>query len=141
MRQKRNLKNDKRIMSKVIKILVKMGEKVKINKVYELTEKETREEVEYRVVVEDGGQVDLAAKIVVGEKAVGSEGSLKIKVLLLGEGATAVVVPELEIMTNGVRAFHSASVGKIDEEQWYYLCSRGLSRAEAKKMIVKAFLA
>ena len=54
---------------------------------------------------------------------------------------TAVVVPELEIMTNGVRAFHSASVGKIDEEQWYYLCSRGLSRAEAKKMIVKAFLA
>ncbi|MBI2345894.1 MAG: Fe-S cluster assembly protein SufD [Deltaproteobacteria bacterium] len=55
--------------------------------------------------------------------------------LLLSEAARANTVPQLEIEANDVRCTHGATVGTIDEEQCYYLTSRGLSREEAEQMI------
>jgi len=48
--------------------------------------------------------------------------------------------PELEIRNNEVKASHAASVGRIDEEQLYYLCSRGMERKEARRLIIDGFL-
>lgn len=61
-------------------------------------------------------------------------------VLLLNPGARADSIPGLEIEANQVRASHSASIGQIDEEQVFYLMSRGLDESEAKKTIVSGFL-
>ncbi len=61
-------------------------------------------------------------------------------VMLLNPGARADSVPGLEIEANQVRASHSASIGQIDEEQVFYLMSRGLDESEAKKTIVSGFL-
>ncbi|MCL5069039.1 MAG: SufD family Fe-S cluster assembly protein, partial [Thaumarchaeota archaeon] len=49
-------------------------------------------------------------------------------------------IPDLEILTNEVKATHSASVSQIDEEQIFYMMTRGLSENEAKKFIVLGFL-
>lgn len=61
-------------------------------------------------------------------------------VLLLNPGARADSIPGLEIEADQVKAFHSASIGQIEEEQVFYLMSRGLSESEAKKTIVSGFL-
>jgi FeS assembly protein SufD len=61
-------------------------------------------------------------------------------VLLLNPGARADSIPALEIEANQVRASHSASIGQIDEEQVFYLMSRGLDESDAKKTIVSGFL-
>ena len=79
-------------------------------------------------------------KILIEKDAVGAEAFLRFKVLLLGENARAEVDPELEILCNQVKASHAASVGQIDEEQLFYLMSRGLSKQDAVKLIVEAFL-
>ncbi|MFN4218768.1 MAG: Fe-S cluster assembly protein SufD [Candidatus Bipolaricaulia bacterium] len=60
--------------------------------------------------------------------------------LLLNDGAHCDAIPGLEIEANDVRATHGASIGPIDEEQIFYLQSRGLERERAKRTIVEGFL-
>ena len=48
--------------------------------------------------------------------------------------------PPLEIDANRVTIGHEATVGKLGEEQLFYLMSRGLTEAEAAKMIVNGFI-
>ena len=59
--------------------------------------------------------------------------------LLLSDQAHADSIPGLEIMANDVRCTHGATLGRIDREQLFYLMARGLSRAEAERLIVRGF--
>jgi len=63
------------------------------------------------------------------------------RLLNLSKTAEAVANPFLLIDEGDITAGHAASIGQLDEEQIYYLMSRGMSRAEASKMIVSGFLA
>jgi len=59
--------------------------------------------------------------------------------LLLSADARADSMPKLEIETDDVRCTHGATVGPVDDEQVFYLMSRGLRRADAEQMIVEGF--
>ena len=63
-----------------------------------------------------------------------------MKILLLDKKSGATAEPELEIEANRVKASHSASVGKIDDEQLFYLRSRGIEETKAKNIIVNGFI-
>lgn len=59
--------------------------------------------------------------------------------LLLSDTALANSIPSLQIEANDVKASHGATVGQIDEEQIFYLTSRGMSREQAENLIVEGF--
>lgn len=59
--------------------------------------------------------------------------------LLLSPDASAKTAPFLEIKTDDVKAGHSASVGKVDEDALFYLLSRGLSETQARALLVQGF--
>jgi Fe-S cluster assembly protein SufD len=59
--------------------------------------------------------------------------------LLLSPDAHADSIPGLEIMANDVRCTHGATLGRINREELFYLMARGLSRAEAERLIVRGF--
>jgi Fe-S cluster assembly protein SufD len=59
--------------------------------------------------------------------------------LLLSNEAHADSIPGLEIMANDVRCTHGATLGRINREELFYLMARGLSRAEAERLIVRGF--
>jgi Fe-S cluster assembly protein SufD len=59
--------------------------------------------------------------------------------LLLSKEAHADSIPGLEILANDVRCTHGATLGQVDREQLFYLMTRGLSRAEAERLIVRGF--
>ncbi len=62
--------------------------------------------------------------------------------ILLSETARAHSVPNLEILTNDpTRCGHAASVGPVGEDELFYLMSRGISEAEAERLIVRGFFA
>lgn len=62
--------------------------------------------------------------------------------LLLSQGCRADSVPNLEIETGEiVGAGHSTSTGRFDEEQLFYLMSRGIGEDEARKLVVRGFFA
>ncbi len=59
--------------------------------------------------------------------------------LILSDGASAQSVPNLEILANDVRCGHGSTVGPLDEEQRYYLMSRGLDAERADRLQVRGF--
>jgi Fe-S cluster assembly protein SufD len=61
--------------------------------------------------------------------------------LLLGEHAEIDTKPELEIYANDVKCSHGSTVGELDDEQLFYLTTRGLSRGEARRLLTTAFAA
>jgi Fe-S cluster assembly protein SufD len=59
--------------------------------------------------------------------------------LMLSPTTHAIPIPGLEILANDVRCTHGATVGQVDRDQLFYLMARGLSRAEAERLIVRGF--
>ncbi len=59
--------------------------------------------------------------------------------LVLTEGARAESIPNLEIEANDVRCSHASTVGPIDDDQRYYLETRGIAPDEAERLIVLGF--
>jgi Fe-S cluster assembly protein SufD len=77
----------------------------------------------------------------VEKEAQGTNAYQEDRNLLLSRQAHANSIPGLEILANDVRCTHGATVGQVDQEQLFYLMSRGLSRSEAERLIVHGFFA
>ena len=60
--------------------------------------------------------------------------------LVLNNGARADSIPSLKIRNNDVKCSHGSTTGRINEEQVLYLTSRGISKDEARQMILEGFL-
>jgi len=75
----------------------------------------------------------------VGKEARGTNAFQTNRNVKLSEGAWAESVPNLVIENNDVRCSHASAVGPIDEEQRFYLESRGLPTDEAERLIVSGF--
>jgi Fe-S cluster assembly protein SufD len=61
--------------------------------------------------------------------------------LLLGKRAHADAIPGLEILADDVACTHAAAIAQIDPEQVFYLRARGLSQAQAERLVTEGFLA
>ncbi|MFM8531994.1 MAG: Fe-S cluster assembly protein SufD [Acidimicrobiia bacterium] len=61
------------------------------------------------------------------------------RALLLSDDATINSNPQLEIFADDVKCTHGAAVGQLDEEAMFYLQARGLTRTEARDMLLRAF--
>jgi Fe-S cluster assembly scaffold protein SufB len=100
----------------------------------------TRGKVQVKSVMKDTSKSLFKGMIRIGKDGKGAESYLAGHAILLDKGAKSDSIPGLEILTNEVRATHSASVAQIDENQIFYLTTRGLSREGAKREIVSGFL-
>lgn len=75
----------------------------------------------------------------IAEGAVKTESHQENRNILLSEDATAQSVPNLEILCDDVICSHGSSVGPIEEEIYHYVMSRGISKIDADKMLIKGF--
>ena len=62
------------------------------------------------------------------------------KAILISDKASANAKPELEIYADDVVCAHGATVGELDDEQLFYLNSRGIAMDKAREILIKAFL-
>lgn len=76
----------------------------------------------------------------VEKNAAACHGHQRTNVLLIGEEARCNAIPILEVENDDVSCSHGAALGQVDEEQLYYLLSRGLDEEKAKKMLALAFI-
>jgi Fe-S cluster assembly protein SufD len=80
--------------------------------------------------------------VLIRAAAVGTDTYEVNRNLLLTDGARADSVPNLEIETGDVaRAGHASATGRFDDEQLFYLQSRGIPAEEARRLVVRAFFA
>lgn len=102
--------------------------------------KNTRAKVSLKTVVEGRGVANLNGTIIVKQGAQNTNSFLEERVLLLSPQARANAIPNLEIEANEVKCSHAATVGKPNDEEIFYLQSRGLSKLKATRLIAKGFL-
>ena len=100
---------------------------------------QARSETIVRSAATGSGQARYLGNINIAAHAQGSNASLRDDALLLSKKAHVDSVPALEIAANDVKAYHGATVGALDEEQIFYMTSRGIERDEAERMIVLGF--
>ncbi len=75
----------------------------------------------------------------IGKQAAGVDAFQTNRNIKLSDGAWAESVPNLEIENNDVRCSHASAVGPVDEDQRYYLESRGVPPGRAERLIVLGF--
>lgn len=100
----------------------------------------SRGRVLVKSVMKDASKSLFKGMIKIDKEAKASESYLAGHAILLDKSAKSDAIPGLEIETNEVKATHSASVAQLDENEIFYLMSRGLSREGAKREIVNGFL-
>ena len=88
----------------------------------------------------DNSKTSLSGKIKILKDSKNSSGSFLSKSLLLNEKAKSFSKPELEIFEDEVSCSHGASFGEIEKEKVFYLQSRGLSKKDAIRFLVLAFI-
>jgi Fe-S cluster assembly protein SufD len=80
--------------------------------------------------------------VIIRAEAIGTDTYEVNRNLLLTEGARADSVPNLEILTGEiVGAGHASATGRFDDEQLFYLQSRGITADQARRLIVRGFFA
>lgn len=95
----------------------------------------------WRMVAEDQSTASVAARVEVARAAQKTDGEQSLKGLLIQRTATINLKPELEIFADDVKCAHGATVGELSREALFYLSSRGVSPAEAKALLTRAFIA
>jgi Fe-S cluster assembly protein SufD len=94
----------------------------------------------YKGILADRARGVFNGKIIVRPDAQKTDAKQTNRALLLSEDAQINSKPELEIFANDVKCTHGAAIGQLDEDAVFYLRSRGLGRAEARHMLIHAFL-
>jgi len=79
--------------------------------------------------------------IFVAPGAIGTDGYQANRNLILSKEARADSIPGLEILADDVRCTHGATVGNIDEDELFYLYSRGIPKNDAEQLLVTGFFA
>ncbi len=78
-------------------------------------------------------------KVTVAAQAQKTDGKMKSRAILLAEGAAMYNKPELEIFADDVTCGHGATCGSLDDNQLFYVQSRGIPKAEAEALLLEGF--
>jgi len=100
----------------------------------------TRSSQVFRAIAHGTTRIACRSRVEVHRAARGADSSQSLKGLLANAGAEIDLRPQLEILTDEVRASHGATTGALDENMRFYLLSRGLDEQTARALLEWAFL-
>jgi Fe-S cluster assembly protein SufD len=95
----------------------------------------------HKTIVRDKARAVFNGMIKVAKHALKTDGQMTNNNLLLGRLAEVDTKPQLEIYADDVKCSHGATIGRIDDEQIFYLRARGINEESAQRMIIYAFAA
>ncbi len=94
----------------------------------------------YKSVARNRAKAVFQGRIVVARKAQKTDAKMMTQGLMLSEGAQILCKPELEIFADDVQCGHGATCGELDAQHMFYLMSRGIKRADAAAILIRAFI-
>ena len=109
-----------------------------VNEVVRMRGRATRSELAYNGVLEDAAAKSLRTTIDLVHGARGAQGNEAETVLVLGDDVTNKTLPTILCDEDDVAGNHGATIGSVSPEQLAYLADRGLSRADAERLFVRA---
>jgi len=103
---------------------------------------QTRGRVNYKGALQGAGARTVwIGDVLIGSGGAGTDSYEQNRNLVLTEGTRADSIPNLEIETGDIQgAGHASATGRFDDEQLFYLQARGITEAEARRLVVIGFL-
>lgn len=101
---------------------------------------QTASDLLYKNALCDSSRTIFAGLIRVEPEAQHTDAYQKVRNLMLSDEAEANSMPGLEILADEVRCTHGATSGHVEEEEMFYLLSRGIDARTAQELIVQGFL-
>lgn len=101
----------------------------------------TTSDLLFKGAVDDAAHSIYTGTIRIARNSTGVEANQTNRNIKLGDEAWAESVPNLEILNNDVRCSHASAVGPVDEDQRFYLESRGVPPEAAERLVVTGFFA
>jgi Fe-S cluster assembly protein SufD len=95
--------------------------------------------MDFKTVVDDAGYSTFDGMVKIERSGQGTNSRLEEHAIHLSSQSRSDSIPGLQIDANDVKAGHASTSGQIDEEQLFYMLSRGIRRDEAIHMIVTGF--
>ena len=95
----------------------------------------------FKGIAGGASRVDFYGKIIVAQDAQRTEAYQENHNILLSDDAKVDTKPQLEIYADDVKCSHGATIGRLNEEEQFYMRSRGISLEEAKVLQMISFLA
>jgi len=101
---------------------------------------ETKSTIESKSISKDGGRTNYRGLVHIADGAENSSTAVECDALMFDNESTSDTMPYMEINESKVDVAHEATVGKIGDEDIFYLQTRGLDDDDAKQMIVSGFI-
>ncbi|MGI8702951.1 MAG: Fe-S cluster assembly protein SufB [Candidatus Limnocylindrales bacterium] len=101
---------------------------------------DTKSRIVSKSVSKDGGRATYRGNLKVAPGATGVVASVRCDALMLDDHSRSDTYPYIDIQEDDTHMSHEATVGKVSQEQVFYLMSRGLTENEATNLIVQGFL-
>src|SRR6056297_3636791 len=101
---------------------------------------DTKSTIESKSISKDGGRTNYRGLVHIADGAENSSTAVECDALMFDNESTSDTMPYMEINESQVDVAHEATVGKIGDEDVFYLQSRGLDDDDAKQMIVSGFI-
>jgi Fe-S cluster assembly protein SufD len=95
---------------------------------------------EFRNVVDDHAHAVFQGSVTVAPDAQKTDAQQQSRSLLLAATAAVDTKPELEILADDVKCSHGAAIGDLEPEQLFYLRTRGIGEADARALLIAAFI-
>ena len=95
----------------------------------------------FKGIAGESSRVDFYGKIIVAQDAQRTEAYQENHNILLSDDARVDTKPQLEIYADDVKCSHGATIGRLNEEEQFYMRSRGITLEEAKVLQMISFLA
>lgn len=95
----------------------------------------------FKGIAGGGSRVDFYGKIIVAQDAQKTEAYQENHNILLSDEAKVDTKPQLEIYADDVKCTHGATIGRLNEEEQFYMRSRGISLEDAKVLQMISFIA
>lgn len=95
----------------------------------------------FKGIASGASKVDFYGKIIVAQDAQRTEAYQENHNILLSDGAKVDTKPQLEIYADDVKCSHGATIGRLNEEEQFYMRSRGISLEDAKVLQMISFIA
>jgi Fe-S cluster assembly protein SufD len=95
----------------------------------------------FKGIAGGNSRVDFYGKIIVAKDAQRTEAYQENHNLLLSDGAKVDTKPQLEIYADDVKCSHGATIGRLNEEEQFYMRSRGITLEDAKVLQMISFVA
>ena len=95
----------------------------------------------FKGIAGGASRVDFYGKIIVAQDAQRTEAYQENHNILLSDGAKVDTKPQLEIYADDVKCSHGATIGRLNEEEQFYMRSRGISLEDAKVLQMISFIA